>query len=811
MKRFRRSISLILAWVMLLGLLPGLPPAAEVRENSVLRMHAIDRWRTANRVKPLRVHASIELRDCTPDGSFLEFTVYESVSLTYGTADSDTMWFGTPHRMIWDGDALASDSYTEADLWSFATEIDGTEDDAELWEPESDAEDDGISLSGVKSYDPAEAVAYANKYAKSYNPKYSDYNSIGGDTRKIKLLVTLKTKEEQMLAAAVETVNLTEDEQNLSRRVFVSYDGSYLVAKVEVAAVGIDGNDRTGGALSELVSAKPTITKQWSPWLTAEELAEKGVDPDDADVETKTQYRYQDSSRSTTTRTSASSTPDSISGWKHTGTTWDWGALSGWSDSAISSTSDRAVETRQVQVSAAYTEYRYGRWTDGSHVHFCPQVGKSYYGGTWAKKYTSWSRSAVSKSTASTYYCGYSGHTHINPDHTSGSTAYWYSYTVGGKKYYWQETRTIPAVYKTQYRYQDKVYTHSYEKWSEGTPSAWSDQVYTAYETTNSRRTVETRPMYRYVTNDTTVTDLESTAVERTVTGQLAGTNPDLTGKRATVLVYKETNSDPTEPQLEYVGQTVLTENNEFSVTFRTKEEPSAATGSFIVALALQGSSNVVNVDKIASPAAQYTVHFYNHDGSLLSEQSVAEGRAAEVPESPARTGYRFVCWSTDPTDIRQDLEITPVYVPEQYSVVFADHENAEITLDTQYTYGDALLTPETPACEGKTFAGWQVVSNRTGETLALLTPGAEGTHTYTAPITVTDSTIIRAIAVKPEQNTSEIVQVEFWHMDEAEDFAVDDTVEIGTYNVVAQPGKTVTLADAIHLARYLIGLETEL
>ena len=54
-------------------------------------------------------------------------------------------------------------------------------------------------------------------------------------------------------------------------------------------------------------------------------------------------------------------------------------------------------------------------------------------------------------------------------------------------------------------------------------------------------------------------------------------------------------------------------------------------------------------------------------------------------------------------------------------------------------------------------------------------------------------------------------MQVEFWHMDEAEDFAVDDTVEIGTYNVVAQPGKTVTLADAIHLARYLIGLETEL
>jgi hypothetical protein len=50
----------------------------------------------------------------------------------------------------------------------------------------------------------------------------------------------------------------------------------------------------------------------------------------------------------------------------------------------------------------------------------------------------------------------------------------------------------------------------------------------------------------------------------------------DLSGKIATVMVYKKTNSDPTEDQLEYVDQITIGEGNTYDFTFIPREEPSA-------------------------------------------------------------------------------------------------------------------------------------------------------------------------------------------------------------------------------------------
>lgn len=569
---------------------------------------------------------------------------------------------------------------------------------------------------------------------------------IGGDTQKAKIIVALKT-DDQTLAVAVETVNLTEETQNLDRSIFISYDGSALAEVVSVSVLGIDGNDRTGGQLAETAYATPKVGKNWSAWSTV-------APPAGSEYETKTQYRYQDASRATTTKESSSSTAPALSGWTTVGNpTWRWGTMSAWTDTYIAGTDNRKVETRQVQTAAAYTMYRYGRWTNGTDYCFCKAAGKNFYGGSsWKEEYTSWSKTRYKK-TGDIYYCGgytsNDGHTHVA---FSDGDDNWYAYTKTGtdsykNRYYWEGTKTVPATYKTQYRYQDKIFTHTYQKWTTGNWSAWSDTAYTAHDTTNSKRAVETRILYRYVTNDTTVTELENQTQQYAFEGALTGEMvDDYDGKLATVLVYKQVNSDPTEPQMESIGQIEIGDGNSYSFDLRPKEDPTTATGDFIVALALQGSSNVVNIGKISAPAEGYQVTFCDYDGNVLEEQTVSEGETAIAPELSDRDGYRFICWNNDLTCVERDMTVFPVYVPEEYSVVFVDHENETVELKTDYVYGDALLTPDTPSCEGMNFIGWQITYNSTGETKMLESVSAVNEEVEGESIEVTDDMIVTAV-----------------------------------------------------------------
>lgn len=787
-------------------------------------------------------------------------------------------------------------------------------------------------------------------YDVSFNLTCAPSDTIGGNTKKIKVIVVLKSKSNQMLASAIETVNLTEDTQNLSRNVFVSYDGSSLADKAEISVVGIDGNDRTGGALAKTVSTTPTITVVWSEWSTTK--------PSAGAYETKTQYRYKDSTRSTTQRTTSSSTAPTISGYTYVGSNSAWGSWSGWSDSAFSSSSTREVETRRVQKSAAYTQYRYGRWVNSEpYDHFCRYCAvNSGHRNDYSLDYTAWSTTRLTGShkVEKGYICTNSNH--YNSNHIG-----WTWYNNGGKNvhlwqytykpdlnnradYYWEESRTISATYKTQYRYRDKTYTHSYEKWTEGAWSGWSDTQYTASSSTNSRRTVESRTMYRYVLSGDQVVDTPSTATTRTISATVPNADGNLAGKLATVLVYKETNSDPTEPQLEYVGQVTLDSGNGFSINIQTKEEPSSATGDYIVAVALQGSSNVVNVGKINAPAEVYEVNFCAQDGSVLETQRITEGQSAQPPAAPNLPGYTFVCWSNDTTHVTRDIEAVAVYVPNRYSVAIVDHESGSIELKTDYNYGDLLLLSDPPAQDGMRFVGWKVTANSTNQSTlikvtnsvsgeseaaaqavlaaeaeaALLSsgdfvitddlivaaswtpvfytvnfmyadgrmmntqsvmyghsahppaydnipddmvflgwdankewwnvtgnmdvypimaykqtatapmpngpdsmlgtssvieftteegatiyfttdgsepnPGMTGTEVYTGPVEVTETTEVKAVAVMPEKNMSETVTVSFWYDDSAQEAEPADVLDIGTYNVVAEPGKTITL-----------------
>lgn len=141
-----------------------------------------------------------------------------------------------------------------------------------------------------------------------------------------------------------------------------------------------------------------------------------------------------------------------------------WDDWSDWSSTSVSASDTRQVEIREIKVSDAYMEYRYGNYMNGSHDCWCPEYGATLpYKGTWVETFTPWSRTPK-KDTGHNAFCADERHRHDHMDgRDSNGWANWSIYSDDGVFYngrvywYWEETRTIPAVYETQYRYRDWI------------------------------------------------------------------------------------------------------------------------------------------------------------------------------------------------------------------------------------------------------------------------------------------------------------------------------------------------------------------
>lgn len=225
-----------------------------------------------------------------------------------------------------------------------------------------------------------------------------------------------------------------------------------------------------------------TTWGDWSAWQDSEVSSGST-----RQVNTRKLYRY----RNKSTTTSSNST---LSGWTKYDSKTTWGNWSAWQDSAVTSSSTRKVETRQVQVSAAYTQYRYGRWrsdncSKGSWWHFCNACGQNLYGGTWYIQYTPWLNSPI----AGTY-----DGSHCNHSYNQSNDSWQRIFKYNNSNYYWQQSQDIPATYKTQYRYQDSTTTYYFYKWSE-----WSDWDTTQPSSTSTRE-IQNKTQYQYRDSATT-------------------------------------------------------------------------------------------------------------------------------------------------------------------------------------------------------------------------------------------------------------------------------------------------------------------
>ncbi len=90
-------------------------------------------------------------------------------------------------------------------------------------------------------------------------------------------------------------------------------------------------------------------------------------------------------------------------------------------------------------------------------------------------------------------------------------------------------------------------------------------------------------------------------------------------------------------------------------------------------------------------PSAEYTVTFYDWDGTELKTEAVKWGKSATAPADPERLGYTFSGWDKDFSSVITDLDIHANYarnVGETYLISLPYHQNGATSwaIDTDGT-----------------------------------------------------------------------------------------------------------------------------
>ena len=446
----------------------------------------------------------------------------------------------------------------------------------------------------------------------------------------------------------------------------------------------------SGVPISEVKTVDISNKERWTYWdtYTDEELATEKANHPEWVWDSKTEYKYRHKEWSTNSK----NTKD---GWIYShrseAVTRDWSAWSwSWIGSYDNITERREVSTRSAIASSNYaTQWNYTRYSNrasgGSRFGPCAGTWSNTYCGNyqergWGSQLNCWG-SAYSNQYGGTFY------------KYNSSTDPWYNEVSRQVK--------VSDNWATQYSYRDISYTYHFYRWANW--SGWSDTQVTA----NSDREVESRTVYRYKSssnateNDSGKTYSYSNKVDSIYAG-----------KQLTLYIYKvDGASDYTN---EFIGQTVIASDGSYSFNnFKLREEPTIKTGDFTVAIGIEGTSNLTEVGKIEAPVPTYSVKFYNWDGTVLSEQTVSEGKTATLPENPVREGYDFIGWDNSITNIKEDVELNPIFEKKQFTVTFIDWKNKAF-VQQKFGYGDVLTPPDHSSVEGYNFDGWDKIIDGT-------------------------------------------------------------------------------------------------
>ena len=152
----------------------------------------------------------------------------------------------------------------------------------------------------------------------------------------------------------------------------------------------------------------------------------------------------------------------------------------------------------------------------------------------------------------------------------------------------------------------------------------------------------------------------------------------------------------------------------------------------------------------VAPEIKYYTVTFVDYNGETLGlPQLVKEGEGANAPSAPAREGYTFTGWDVDFSNVTENLTVTAQYKETvTYRVVFFD-EIGNVLSEQMVEEGKSAVAPEAPAKSGYTFIGWDKdFSNVTGE-LRIYTKYEKNKVYYTVTFVDYDGTVLETQSVE--------------------------------------------------------------
>lgn len=587
------------------------------------------------------------------------------------------------------------------------------------------------------------------------------------DFTKGKIVVSLLTKSGKMVASETRTISMPEDGK-ISEKITVLYSG--VASTAEVSMIGVLDDETTGTPKSKLVSRVIDQDKEWSDWgttvpegddlitesrteyrykdskmiksasqpsapvgYTLQEVTNTGTYTEWGpwsgwlgyaigsnaltDVQTQDGYRVyafvcdhcgrRDPLGGPCSRCGASlrwdQITDTVSGYTR-------GYLNTDESGARMSTIGRVIinnvtwyfelngksngEPQSRSVSGnGYGQVIYPLWRYRSRQEY-----KNYL--FWQNDYSDWQVDEVTESSTRQLE---TRTTYRFKSNTTEIPCYNY------KRYKYTNTNSGKVVYSYTSKYADSM----------DYPGEWEySKTYTEYE---KEATVEDdidifngigeESWYRADINDESTSTVYKTmdtledknGVSRTVEGDVE----NLSGKVATLLVYKGNNEDPTASQIEYIGQTQIDEKGHYKFDFITKEEPTALTGDFVVTLGIEGATNYQVIDRIEAPKKVYSVEFVDDEGNNIGEtKKVADGGTVDAPKAPEKEGFEFIGWDTGLKNVHDNMVVTAQYKKKKCMVVFVDYDNTSVAVK-EFDYGDVLNSDTIPTRAGMKFDKW--------------------------------------------------------------------------------------------------------
>lgn len=126
----------------------------------------------------------------------------------------------------------------------------------------------------------------------------------------------------------------------------------------------------------------------------------------------------------------------------------------------------------------------------------------------------------------------------------------------------------------------------------------------------------------------------------------------------------------------------------------------------------------------------KFTVNFYDENDDLISTEEVLYGNDAVAPQNPSKAGYEFSGWNKEYTNVKENLEIYPLFIKLNLEIKFVDMYG-DIISTQNVNYKESAVAPTAPTVKYYTFTGWDKEFSSVEEDLIIKAVYSKNNETY--------------------------------------------------------------------------------